>query len=124
MRRVSRQGGVASIAAACAHPGDADRAPQRRRRVLRLAAVSLIAAAAVDILGATPANAVTPIDLGTLGGNESNAVAINRGGEVVGRAQTSAGTWHAFLWARKRGMVDLGTLGGSESEASSINERG
>jgi probable HAF family extracellular repeat protein len=69
-------------------------------------------------------------DLGTLGGPESRAVAINERGQVVGRAETKAKDEaghpisHAFLWEDGK-MRDLGTLpGGLESFAYGINERG
>jgi probable HAF family extracellular repeat protein len=50
----------------------------------------------------------TMTDLGTLGSNFSEGVAINRSGEVVGWAQTKAGSSDSFLWNGKR-MVDLGS---------------
>jgi probable HAF family extracellular repeat protein len=71
------------------------------------------------------------VDLGTLGGSESEAAAVNDSGEVVGFAQTTAalpegryGIHHAFFWTRARGMVDLGTLGGRESRAFAVNASG
>ena len=62
-------------------------------------------------------------DLGTLGGPDSWANAINQRGQVVGKADTAAGETHAFLWEREL-MIDLGTLGGTHAEAYEINERG
>lgn len=65
-----------------------------------------------------------PVDLGTLGGHFSFAHAINDRGQVVGRAATSSGQQHAFLWD-KGVMQDLGTLpGGSFSDAYAINDLG
>lgn len=66
--------------------------------------------------------------LGTLGGQHSEAHAINERGWVVGRAQVDPGrrhstSYHAFLWRDGR-MRDLGTLGGTESVAHDVNERG
>jgi probable HAF family extracellular repeat protein len=60
--------------------------------------------------------------LGTLGGRNSVAYALNDAGQVVGTAQTSAGTYRAFEWERT--MRDLGRLGGSQSEAFAINPQG
>ena len=41
----------------------------------------------------------TVMDLGTLGGNSSNAQSINNFGVVAGYAATSSGQSHACLWA-------------------------
>jgi probable HAF family extracellular repeat protein len=76
----------------------------------------------------------TAIDLGTLGGNESGALSVNKRGQVVGFATNTIpepfpfslfGTQsRAFLW-RDGAMQDLGTLGsGNDSEAEFVNERG
>ncbi len=35
-------------------------------------------------------------DLGTLGGDGSNAYYINASGAIVGEAQVAGGAWHAF----------------------------
>ena len=98
----------------------------------------------IDLLTGAPAieavlwgtdNSLT--DLGTLGGNESAANAVNSRGQVAGGALNTipdpytsnfyvggATQVHAFRWTRSRGMQDLGTLGGTDSAAFSINERG
>jgi probable HAF family extracellular repeat protein len=62
------------------------------------------------------------IDLGTLGGRESEALAINDAGVVVGWADTPTGR-HAFRY-ESGAMTDLGTLGGATSIASGINSAG
>lgn len=62
-------------------------------------------------------------DLGTLGGNSSDATGINESGVVVGWAQTAT-TTHAFRWTSGTGMVDLGTFGGSGSNAADVNDAG
>jgi len=64
-------------------------------------------------------------DLGTLGGNESQARAINNRGQVVGLTQTSYGGTHAFLWDSPTGMRDLGTLDArNTSVAVAVNDLG
>jgi probable HAF family extracellular repeat protein len=79
------------------------------------------------------------IDLGTLGGNQSLAHAINNRDQVVGWAlnllPASTNIWdpvypfpfstqqRAVLWDNG-GIQDLGTLGGSSAWASHLNDRG
>lgn len=72
------------------------------------------------------------IDLGTLGGNQSFAFAVNSRGTVVGGAANGMpddfsffgwGTQvRAFAW-RNGAMHDLGTLGGADAVAVTINDR-
>ena len=63
------------------------------------------------------------VDLGSLGGDTSEARAINARSQVVGFSQTSSGAKHAFVW--EKGVIsDLGTLGGDYSNAVAINNRG
>ena len=64
------------------------------------------------------------VDLGTLGGDFSQALAVNDGGQVVGVSKTVAGQFHAFSWTAGGPMVDLGTLGGLTSEAFAVNDGG
>ena len=65
----------------------------------------------------------TARDLGTLGGEDSFATAID-GDIVVGAAMTPTGRYHAFaydLGAATPAMIDLGTLGGTSSEATDVS---
>ena len=62
-------------------------------------------------------------DLGSLGGEYSQALALTERGQVIGSAATKTGAFHAFLWSDGR-MRDLGTLGGANSQPTAINERG
>jgi uncharacterized delta-60 repeat protein len=48
------------------------------------------------------------IDLGTLGGSRSEAVAVNAAGQVIGTSDTAGAELHAFSWTGTGGMVDLG----------------
>jgi probable HAF family extracellular repeat protein len=61
------------------------------------------------------------IDLGTLGGATSTAVAVNEVGQVAGSADTTT-TSHAFLYGKK--MQDLGSLSQDYSQAVSLNNAG
>jgi len=63
-------------------------------------------------------------DLGTLGGRQSVALAINGRGQVTGLSNP-AGTqaFHAFRWTRGT-MEDLGTLGGDNSFGDAIDDEG
>ena len=65
------------------------------------------------------------VDLGTLGGSTSVALAVNASGQVVGWSLIAGDIHvHAFLWSKKTGMVDLDTLGGSFSVAVALNDYG
>jgi probable HAF family extracellular repeat protein len=65
------------------------------------------------------------IDLGTLGGTQSIALAVNASGQVVGQSTTAGDTeQHAFSWTQSGGMIDLGTLGGAFSVAWAVNASG
>ncbi len=63
------------------------------------------------------------VDLGTLGGTQSSARAINDRGEIAGDSDTAIGEVHPVLW-RKGRMIDLGLPGGYQGRAYSLNNRG
>ncbi len=67
----------------------------------------------------------TSFDLGTLGGNESEARAVNRPGQVAGHSRVAGAlAKRAFFIPEPGRMVDLGTLGGATSIAHDVNDRG
>jgi probable HAF family extracellular repeat protein len=73
----------------------------------------------------TPTNGM--VDLGTFGGRQGRAYAVNVSGWVVGGSDIDlfSGRQHAFLWTQADGMVDLGTLGGDlSSVAIGVNDNG
>ena len=62
--------------------------------------------------------------LGTLGGNWTDARAVNAGGHVTGSSHLPGNTdQHAFFWTAKDGMIDLGTLAGRDSHGWAINDK-
>ncbi len=73
----------------------------------------------------TGASSCTPkvIDLGTLGGPNSEAIEVNDSEWVVGGADTRNGGSHPALW-RSGNVRDLGTLNFRDGEALGINESG
>lgn len=77
----------------------------------------------------TGPNGIGMTDLGTLGGQNSNATGINDFGEVVGRAETADGEYHAFLFSHG-GMTNINLLdvmvatGWMDIEVIDINNNG
>lgn len=63
-------------------------------------------------------------DLGTLGGEESVAYAMNDQGQVVGGSVSVTAGTHAFLYSDSSGMRDLDTLGGVTSVALGVDALG
>ena len=85
-----------------------------------------LSALAVEAPAAVAA-AYGALDLGTLGGNSSEAIAVNSTGQVVGMSNTAGdvtATEHAFSWTQAGGMVDLGTLDGTWSWAVAVSPSG
>ena len=69
------------------------------RIVTGLAAATLVLAGApAAAMAAPPVQRYQMVDLGTLGGSSSYAVASNDRGAVTGRSQVSDDIWHGFLW--------------------------
>jgi probable HAF family extracellular repeat protein len=75
---------------------------------------------------ATAAPFFSLLDLGTLGGVNSQATGINNAGQVVGFSdRTGTFPQHAFRTAPNSPITpasDLGTLGGLTSQATGIND--
>jgi probable HAF family extracellular repeat protein len=71
----------------------------------------------------TSLDGYTAMDLGTLGGSWSIAVAINSLGQITGESETSSSHIRAFLWTNGT-MTDLGTLGGNSSSPVAMNDSG
>jgi probable HAF family extracellular repeat protein len=69
-----------------------------------------------------------PVDIGALGtesDNNSEAIALNDAGQVVGDSDIDGSSFqHAFLWTETDGMRDLGDLGGGYSRAIAVNTSG
>ena len=80
-------------------------------------------------------------DLGTLGGTDAIAVAINDQGQVLGWSYINSApspicasnspfpaaavlTTSSFIWDKKNGMRDLGSLGGTCTLADDLNDHG
>jgi probable HAF family extracellular repeat protein len=81
--------------------------------------LSTLAAAALAVLPAAPAEAATTTDLG-----RGWADVINDHGQVAGHFTDAAGRGRGFVWTPRRGRQDIGGLGGSSVSVSAINEQG
>ena len=99
----------------------------RRGRVLPFPVV----AAAAALCAAAPARAGQPAeppryrvtDLGTLGGDFTDAIGLSNNGHVVGETTNEDFDFRAVLW-QNGSMRDLGTLGGAEAIAFDVNDLG
>ena len=102
----------------------------RRTRIASYRAIAIcvlivaIVVFRIDSARTIAAPIVTPIDLGTLGGANSYATAINSSGQVAGASQVSDGHYHAFIWSAATGMVDIGTLAGADTTPTAMNNSG
>lgn len=65
-------------------------------------------------------------DMGTLGGSQSFAAAINDAGQITGFSYLAGDqVLHAYRWSAQTGMIDLGVpSGGADSEGYALNSRG
>ena len=101
----------------------------RSPRKWQLAFVCLLALSLLPLAparrGAAQATGYTITDLGTLGGETSQAFGIDPCGRVVGRSLKTAASNsnHPFLWDGGA-MTDLGTLGGNSGLATAVNPGG
>ncbi len=85
------------------------------------AASNHVAISVTNFLGRLGPYSVT--DLGTLGGTQTVALAINNAGQIIGKARNVSDRDRAVLF--ENGTVrDLGTLGGNASVALDINNQG
>lgn len=65
----------------------------------------------------------TIIDLGTLSGDQSQAISLNDHGQIAGYSRLASGEFHAFLW-QAGALTDLGHLGGNTSFVGGLNNQG
>jgi probable HAF family extracellular repeat protein len=77
----------------------------------------------MTLRGFVVAQAGAPQALGTLGGPDSQAFAINDAGVVGGFSSVADGSFHAFR-LQDGTMSDLGTFGGPHSFAYAVNQSG
>ncbi len=117
--------------------GDADSGGRTRASTPRNLGLTAIIALAPVLLAATSASAVTPsaspvpstwkaIDLGTLGGEATYAIAVNDSGGVAGDSETTGDEGEeGFYWSHATGMVGVGYLPGDVlSYVNAMNQHG
>ena len=84
--------------------------------------IAVVVSFLTPVYSAEPAYTVA--DLGTLGGSQATAIAINASGQVAGNSLLNDNVAeHPFLWSAGR-IADLGTLGGTVGEAFGVNGPG
>jgi len=93
-----------------------------RRWILTLALCIGLAVLTAGPVQAAPAR-VRILDLGTLGGTFSDAIAINDRGQIAGTSTTASGHARSFIWQRGK-LMDLGTLTGGSMRTTAMNNRG
>ena len=79
-----------------------------RTRWVAAAGAGALVVAMLTAAPAVGAEGVVLRDLGTLGGSQAEAVAVNDAGMVVGWSHTDSGEEHAFAWTTGGGIRDLG----------------
>ena len=62
------------------------------------------------------------VDIGTLGGENANALGISNSGAIVGVSEDAQGRVRGFIWKNGR-MKDVGTLGGTFSVTLGVNDK-
>lgn len=75
------------------------------------------------VAGFASAQTYTVTDLGTLGGNATEAHAINNAGQITGSSNLKTGASHAFLYSSGK-ISDIGSLGGTSAIGLGINSSG
>jgi probable HAF family extracellular repeat protein len=96
-----------------------------KRQLFPAAALTAALVVAQPWTATTLVSSIT--DLGTLGGEFSDAFGINNDPasvQIVGRSTDAADCLHAFVWTAPGPMIDLGTLGGKYAVAWEINNHG